>query len=93
MKIENSKKFSYGMRGIGRKRPPLIVAEMSGNHNQSHDRALEIVQEAANAGVNALKLQTYTADTLTIKSNRKEGYANREDLFPQNPHHETPKFR
>ena len=66
MKIENSKKFSYGMRGIGRKLPPLIVAEMSGNHNQSLDRALEIVQEAANAGVNALKLQTYTADTMTL---------------------------
>lgn len=67
MKIETSKQFNYGMRGVGRKFPPLIVAEMSANHNQSLDRALEIVQEAANAGVHALKLQTYTADTMTLK--------------------------
>ncbi len=72
MKIETSKQFGYGMRGIGRDFPPLIVAEMSGNHNQSLDRALEIVQEAANAGVHALKLQTYTADTMTLKLNNED---------------------
>ncbi|WP_313150294.1 pseudaminic acid synthase [Lysinibacillus capsici] len=51
---------------IGDEYKPFIIAEMSGNHNQSLDRALEIVEAAAKAGANALKIQTYTADTMTL---------------------------
>ena len=51
---------------------PFIVAEMSGNHNHSIDRALKIVESAAETGVDALKIQTYTADTITLDVKDKE---------------------
>lgn len=55
-----------GGRRLDTDAPALIVAEMSGNHNQSLDRALAIVDAAADAGAHAIKLQTYTPDTMTI---------------------------
>ena len=60
-----------GATEIGALNAPLIVAEMSGNHNQSLQKALELVDEAANAGAHAIKLQTYTADSMTL--DRSEG--------------------
>jgi pseudaminic acid synthase len=53
-------------RTIGLEARPFVIAEMSGNHNRSLDTALQIVTAAAQAGAHALKLQTYTADTITL---------------------------
>ncbi|MCX5984445.1 MAG: pseudaminic acid synthase [Nostocales cyanobacterium LacPavin_0920_SED1_MAG_38_18] len=63
-------------RKIGNNHPPFIIAEMSGNHNQSLERALEIVEIAAKTGVHALKIQTYTADTMTLDLDRDEFFIN-----------------
>jgi pseudaminic acid synthase len=59
-------------KAIGRGFTPFIIAEMSGNHNQSLDRALEIVDKAAECGAHALKIQTYTPDTMTLDLNERE---------------------
>jgi len=59
-------------RHIGPGYPPFIIAEMSGNHNQSLNRALEIVDSAAASGAHALKLQTYTAETMTLDISERE---------------------
>lgn len=59
---------------IGKNENPFIIAEMSGNHNQSLDRALEIVDAVADSGAQALKLQTYTPDTMTLNLNDGDFY-------------------
>src|SRR5690349_7609118 len=64
--------FTIGKREIGRDQPPFVIAEMSGNHNQSLDRALRLVEVAAEAGAHAVKLQTYTADSFTLDVSSEE---------------------
>src|SRR3989344_479779 len=64
------KHIKIGKKVIGRGAPVLIVAEMSGNHNGDIRRALKIIDAAADAGADAVKLQTYTPDTMTIDSDK-----------------------
>lgn len=59
-------------REIGAHRPPFVIAEMSGNHNQSLQRALDIVEAAARCGAHGLKIQTYTPDTMTLDLDERE---------------------
>jgi pseudaminic acid synthase len=61
-----------GRRVVGAGAEPFVIAEMSGNHNQSLPRALEIVEAAAASGAHAIKLQTYTADTITLDAPQRE---------------------
>ena len=59
-------------KSIGSENAPFVIAEMSGNHNQSLERALEIVEAAAKTGAHALKIQTYTPDTMTLDLDERE---------------------
>ena len=61
-------------RLIGHNSEPFIIAEMSGNHNQSLENALDIVDAAASCGAHALKIQTFTADTMTLDLNESQFY-------------------
>lgn len=61
-----NKSFKIGQRCISETSPAFIVAEISANHNQDYSRAVEIIHAAKEAGADAVKLQTYTADTITI---------------------------
>lgn len=72
-----------GNRSIGEGFPPFIIAEMSGNHNQSLERAISIVEAAAEAGAHAVKLQTYTADTMTLNLRSADFYISDEDSLWQ----------
>lgn len=62
--------FKIGNRSIGEEQSTYIIAELSANHNQSFDRAVEIIRAAKDAGTDAIKLQTYTPDTITIQSDK-----------------------
>ncbi|KAB2952946.1 pseudaminic acid synthase [Heliorestis acidaminivorans] len=64
---------------FSQEKEPFIIAEMSGNHNQSLERALEIVDAAAEAGAHALKIQTYTADTMTLDIDEREFFIEQKD--------------
>jgi N-acetylneuraminate synthase len=64
--------FKIANKSIGADAPPFVIAEMSGNHNQSLQRALEIVEAAAKTGAHALKIQTYTPDTMTLDLDERE---------------------
>ncbi len=64
--------LSIAARRIGRDTAPFVIAEMSGNHNQSLARALAIVDAAADSGAHALKIQTYTPDTMTLDIRERE---------------------
>lgn len=70
--MSNSTEISIAGRTIGLGHAPFVVAEMSGNHNQSLERALAIVDAVAKTGAHALKIQTYTPDTMTLDLNERE---------------------
>jgi pseudaminic acid synthase len=77
--------INLGNITVGKNYRPFIIAEMSGNHNQSLERALAIVDSAADAGAHAIKLQTYTPDTMTMKGayqiNDKNSLWNGRELY------------
>ena len=67
-----SKKITINNRNIGTDFPPYIIAELSANHNGSLETALKIIEEAKRCGADAIKLQTYSADTITLNSQNEE---------------------
>ena len=64
--------ISIENRKISMDHPPYIIAEMSANHNGDIENAFKIIKEAKNASADAVKIQTYTADTITLKSNNED---------------------
>lgn len=66
------KKIQIAGRPVGLDYPPYVIAELSANHNGKLDIAMRIIEEAKKAGADAVKLQTYTADTITLNSDAEE---------------------
>ena len=65
-KVTKIGKFDFSLKKT------FIVAEISSNHNRSLSRAINLIKKAKNAGADAVKLQTFTAETITLNSNRKD---------------------
>jgi N-acetylneuraminate synthase len=74
-------RFEINGRRIGSQQPVYIVAEMSGNHNQNFDEAVEILHAAKDAGADAIKLQTYTPDTITLSCEKDYFYIGGDSLW------------
>jgi pseudaminic acid synthase len=70
--MSRTNEITIAGRAIGPSRTPFVIAEMSGNHNRSLDRALAIVEAVARSGAHALKIQTYTPHTMTLDINERE---------------------
>lgn len=75
----SNKNIIIGKHTVGAQNQPYIIAELSGNHNQSLARALELVEVAAKSGAHAIKLQTYTADTITMDHDSSDFVINDEN--------------
>ena len=74
-----NKTFNIGKRTVGEGCKPFIIAELSGNHQQSYEMAIKMIESAARAGADAVKLQTYTADTMTLDIAKGEFVINEKD--------------
>ena len=70
--VKNIKNINLNGTNVGGNNPPYIVAELSGNHNGSFERAIKIIREAKECGADAVKIQTYTPDTITINHKSSE---------------------
>ena len=66
-------------RAIGKEHPPFIIAELSANHNRDIQRAFDIIKSAKECGADAVKIQTYTADTITLNVNKNDFFINDND--------------
>ena len=81
LKESEAPSFRIGQHIIGPGRPVFVIAELSGNHGQSFDAALKLIHLAKEAGADAIKLQTYTADTITIPSDPRSDARSDSDWF------------
>lgn len=76
--------FKIGRKKVGDNSPTLIVAELSGNHNGDFNRMRDLIIKAKESGADMIKLQTYTADTITLNSNKKDFRINKKTPWKKN---------